>query len=124
MAAAARGYAYQSLGPREAGAVTGGQVLALASAEYQHPVGPPGWRLALFADAGNASDRWQDWTPSGPGRRPAWDSPIGPVGLDIACGQYTKQWQWNLSLGRAFKHHSQNTALRAWSGVQPQTVQA
>jgi len=98
-----RGYAYQSLGPREAGAVTGGRVLALASAEYQHPVGPPGWRLALFADAGNASDRWQDWTPRlGLGAGLRWDSPIGPVGLDIARGQYTKQWQWNLSLGASF----------------------
>lgn len=98
-----RGYAYQSLGPREGSAITGGRVLALASAEYQHPIGWPGWRLALFADAGNASDRWQEWTPRlGLGAGLRWDSPIGPVGLDIARGQYTRQWQWNLSLGATF----------------------
>ena len=98
-----RGYAYQSLGPREGNTVTGGRVLALASAEYQHPLGWPGWRLALFADAGNASDRWQDWRPRlGLGSGLRWDSPIGPVGLDIARGQATGQWQWNVSLGANF----------------------
>ena len=72
-------------------------------AEYQHPVGPPGWRMAMFAAAGNPSARWQDWTPRlGLGAGLRWDSPIGPVGLDIARGQYTKQWQWNLSLGASF----------------------
>lgn len=97
-----RGYAYQSLGPREGSSVVGGRVQALFSGEYQHPVWP-GWRLALFADTGNAADRWQDWRPRlGLGTGIRWDSPIGPVGMDIARGQSTGQWQWHLSLGASF----------------------
>ena len=49
-----RGYAYQSLGVREAGAIVGGRWLAVASAEYVRWLTPK-WGAALFVDAGDAT---------------------------------------------------------------------
>jgi translocation and assembly module TamA len=50
-----RGYGYQSLGVREAGATLGGRYLAVLSAEATHWL-DDAWGVAAFVDAGNAYD--------------------------------------------------------------------
>lgn len=80
-----RGYAYQSLGPKNAnGDVIGGRHLLAASVEYEFPFTEK-WFGALFTDGGNAYDRLKDFKPvyaNGIGVR--WRSPIGPIRLDLA----------------------------------------
>lgn len=79
-----RGYAYQSLGPKDAnGASIGGRYLLVASAELEFRiVGDYG--AALFFDAGNASDSARPDLSRGVGIGARWRSPVGVVGLDIA----------------------------------------
>ncbi len=97
-----RGYEYLSLGVREAGAIVGGRVLALASLEYQHPIAPK-WYGAAFIDVGDAADRWPDYRAVwGYGAGVRWRSPIGPVSLDLAYGEAVKRWRLHLSVGYAF----------------------
>jgi translocation and assembly module TamA len=58
-----RGYAYQSLGPKNAnGDVIGGRHLLAASVEYEFPFTEK-WFGALFTDGGNAYDRLKDFKP-------------------------------------------------------------
>ncbi|MEX2130793.1 MAG: autotransporter assembly complex family protein, partial [Pseudohongiellaceae bacterium] len=80
-----RGYKYQSLGPlNDAGELIGGRHLLVFGLEYDFSVLPT-WKLAVFADAGNAFNTLNDFelkTGAGIGLR--WLSPIGPVRLDLA----------------------------------------
>ncbi len=80
-----RGYQYQSLGPlNQAGEVTGGKHLLTSSIEYDFNI-LPNWKLAVFADSGNAFSDYNNLefkTGAGVGVR--WLSPIGPVRVDIA----------------------------------------
>lgn len=97
-----RGYPYLSLGVPEGGAIVGGRVMALASLEYQHPL-VRDWYGAVFLDAGDATDRWQDWKPAwGAGVGVRWRSPIGPVSLDLAWGDEVRRLRFHLSVGYAF----------------------
>jgi translocation and assembly module TamA len=81
-----RGYAYQSLGPKDAnGVVIGGQYLFTASAEVMHPVYGRDWWGAAFVDTGNAFDSLANMglaTGAGVGVR--WRSPVGMVRVDVA----------------------------------------
>jgi translocation and assembly module TamA len=79
-----RGYEYRSLGPTNSdGEVIGGPYLLTSSIEYEHPINDR-WAVALFADAGNAFEDWNESikTSIGPGLR--WQSPVGPVRIDLA----------------------------------------
>lgn len=98
-----RGYNYQSLGVTDTdGTVTGGRVLATASLEYQYAV-TRDWRAALFYDAGDAANSWQDLrVAKGWGGGVRWLSPIAPLAFDIARGERDHRWRWNLNLGLAF----------------------
>jgi len=81
-----RGFAYQSIGYQEGGAVVGGRAMSTLSAEYTHWFG--GWGVALFVDAGAAADTvptLQWYRGHGIGAR--WKSPLGPLALDVARGQ-------------------------------------
>ena len=82
-----RGFSYRSLGPTDGdGEVTGGRYLATGSAEYSYAV-RGNWRLALFADAGNAFDNANAIDPEvGTGFGLRWASPVGPLRIDIAWG--------------------------------------
>lgn len=81
-----RGYAYQSLGPKDStGQVIGGQYLFASSAEVMHPIYGQQWYGAAFVDSGNAFDSLQDihlYTGAGIGVR--WRSPVGMVRVDVA----------------------------------------
>lgn len=80
-----RGYKYQSLGPEsEDGEIQGGKHQLVAGVEYDFNV-LPNWKLAVFADAGNAFSNFNDFEfkkSAGVGIR--WLSPIGPIRVDLA----------------------------------------
>lgn len=82
-----RGFGFRSLGPRDAsGEVTGGRYLAIGSMEYSHAL-QSGWRAAVFADAGNAFNRLEDMEVEvGTGFGLRWNTPVGPLRIDLAWG--------------------------------------
>lgn len=99
---AVRGYALDSLGVAEDGAVVGGRVLAVASAELVYHFTQQ-WGAAVFADAGNAADTWKDFKfQRGAGVGVRWRSPIGPINLDLAYGEATQSVRLHFSVGYGF----------------------
>ncbi|MBB3107464.1 translocation and assembly module TamA [Psychrobacter luti] len=81
-----RGYDYESLSPIDKGYLTGGQILAVGSAEYNYEF-RPGFRGAFFTDVGNAYDKdFETDTKVGVGVGIRWASPVGVVRVDVAAG--------------------------------------
>lgn len=79
-----RGYAYNTLAPRDAeGTVVGGEQLLVGSVEFEH-LFTDKWSGALFYDTGNAFNSWQEPLKDGAGFGVRWRSPIGPVRFDLA----------------------------------------
>jgi len=79
-----RGYAYQSIGPRNAnGQVVGGRYLKVVSAEYDFPI-VGNWGLAGFIDAGNASDTFNNVWNKGIGIGVRYRTPVGAIRVDFA----------------------------------------
>lgn len=97
-----RGYAFNSLGVEQDGAIVGGRVFALASAEIVYRFTPV-WGAAAFVDAGDAADRWSDFKfKIGTGVGARWRSPIGPVNVDLAYGLATHKPRLHFSIGYGF----------------------
>ena len=97
-----RGYAYRSLGITRNGVVIGGRTLYAASVEVAHPLPglPPAVWGALFADVGDAADRFQDLSANtGYGLGVRWRSPVGPLRLDVAYGNRVASWRLHFSVG-------------------------
>ena len=81
-----RGYDYNSLSAIDKGYLTGGQILAVGSAEYNYEF-KPGFRGAVFSDVGNAYDKdFTTDTKIGVGAGIRWASPVGVVRVDVAAG--------------------------------------
>lgn len=81
-----RGYDYKSLSPIENDLLIGGQALGIGSLEYNYQF-KPGWRAAIFADAGNAYDeKFSNPTKYGVGLGVRWASPVGPIRIDVGAG--------------------------------------
>lgn len=80
-----RGYAYQSLGPKDSkGNVVGGRNLLSGSVELERGIGK-NWGAAAFYDAGNAFDNFSDISlAKGAGLGIRYYSPFGPIKLDVA----------------------------------------
>lgn len=99
-----RGYAYQSLGVEEGGAIVGGRVLATASTEWVHWLSRAhDWGVAGFIDAGSAADTFAALDPAvGYGLGVRWRSPVGPLSLDVAWGRRSRRWRIHLTLGATF----------------------
>ncbi len=100
-----RGYGYRSLGPEIAGTVGSGRVLGTGSVEFAHPLlaRMPDLLGAVFVDAGNAADRWQDLKPVfGYGVGVRYRSPVGPLRLDVAYGQAVRSVRLHFSVGVVF----------------------
>jgi translocation and assembly module TamA len=104
-----RGYAYRSLGPTVVGtdgatSIGSGRMLLTASAEVARPFASmPALWWALFVDAGNAANRWNELDPAlGYGVGLRWRSPVGPLRLDLAYGQEVRKSRVHLSVGIAF----------------------
>lgn len=97
-----RGYGYNTLGVEQDGAVVGGNVTAVLSAELVYRLAPQ-WGLAVFTDAGNAADSWSNFKfERGSGFGGRWRSPIGPVNLDIARSHSTHKLRLHFSVGYGF----------------------
>lgn len=97
-----RGYGYNTLGVEQDGAIVGGKVTAVFSAELVYQITPQ-WGAAIFTDAGNATDSWSDFKfrrGSGIGMR--WNSPIGPVNVDVARNHTTHEPRLHFSVGYGF----------------------
>lgn len=81
-----RGYAYNSLGPKDSfGHVVGGKHLIVGSVQYNHHIAG-NWSGAIFYDVGNAVNSMGDKLVAGTGFGVRWDSPVGPVRIDFAWG--------------------------------------
>ena len=79
-----RGYAYQSLGPRDsAGKIIGGKYLSTLSLEADTPVWG-NWGAALFFDAGGADDKPGPDLSRGVGLGLRYRALVGFVNLDLA----------------------------------------
>ena len=97
-----RGYAYRSLGTEIAGVTTGARSVATGSLELAHalPVRVQGLQGAIFADAGDAADRFSKMSiKRGYGLGVRWRSPVGPFRLDVAYGEAVQQWRLHFSVG-------------------------
>lgn len=80
-----RGYDYKSISPRDdSGDLRGAERLLTASLEYQWNV-KGNWWTAVFVDAGEAVERFTSTSfKAGAGVGIRWQSPVGPVKLDVA----------------------------------------
>lgn len=80
-----RGYAYQSLGPKNAsGKVIGGKHLLVGSIELERAIAKI-WSLAAFYDVGNAFNNFGKIGPQhGVGVGIRLYTPVGPIRLDLA----------------------------------------
>ena len=97
-----RGYAYNSLGVAAGDAIVGGTVLAVVSAELVYRI-TSDWGAAIFADAGNAADSWDEFKLQyGRCVGARWRGPIGPVNLDLAYGHDTRDVRLHFSIGYGF----------------------
>jgi translocation and assembly module TamA len=97
-----RGYAFESIGVEQDGAIVGGRRLIVGSVEYTRWVGD-NWGIATFFDAGNAWDtgvRTDISTGYGVGAR--FRTPIGPIRADLAYGARTSDWRLHFSVGYGF----------------------
>ncbi len=101
-----RGYSYQTLGPKDAnGSAVGGRVLGTGSIELARPfsASTPAWWGAVFVDAGNAAERWNDFRNAyGAGFGVRWRSPVGPLRIDLAWGDQTQRWRLHFNVGVTF----------------------
>ena len=85
-----RGYEWREVGPRVLDAdndsfALGARHVITASAEYEHYFNGGPWGMAAFVDTGSAFDSSPDLrTGVGVGLR--WQTPVGPLRLDIARG--------------------------------------
>ena len=97
-----RGYAFESLGVAQNGAIVGGRRLLVGSAEYIFWVTDT-WGVAAFADAGDAWDSGvKPSLAQGYGIGGRFRTPIGPVRADIAYGERTGEFRLHFSVGYSF----------------------
>lgn len=81
-----RGYELDVIGPLDSeGNVIGGRYLAVASLELDRHIADK-WSAALFVDTGDAFDGERPTWRTGAGIGLRWQSPIGPVRIDLATG--------------------------------------
>jgi translocation and assembly module TamA len=83
-----RGYGYQSLGPTGVDQfgnviVIGGRYLFVGSSEIERKI-YKNISAALFFDSGNAFNKWGPRLANGAGVGIRWNTPLGPIRLDIA----------------------------------------
>lgn len=81
-----RGYDLDKIGPvNREGDVIGGKHLLVGSLEYEYPLWWEKWSVAVFVDSGDAFDDTPDLK-TGVGFGVRWQSPVGPVRVDLASG--------------------------------------
>jgi len=96
-----RGYSFEELGPVDAeGKVIGGSSLATGSFEFEQPLRAR-WSLAFFVDSGNAFERSQMDAKTSVGMGGRWQSPLGPIRIDLALPLEDDhdEWRVHITLG-------------------------
>ena len=96
-----RGYAYESLSPKDKnGKLIGGQYMSAVSLEYDYEF-IKNWRTAVFVDSGTATNDYDDSWKTGTGFGIRWISPVGPIRLDLAFAVSEKgsPWRIHFSMG-------------------------
>lgn len=100
-----RGYDLRSIGiVQDDGRVAPGRYMAVFGLEWQRPLSPgSAWEHVLFVDAGAVTDELGDWpVRRGIGTGIRYQSPVGPLQLDLAWGQHTRRWRLHLNVGFSF----------------------
>lgn len=81
-----RGFKYKSIAPEnDQGDLIGGEILTVGSLEYVHNFTEK-WGAAAFVDAGRAYTNSTEETRVGVGFGLRWQSPVGPLRVDIGFG--------------------------------------
>jgi translocation and assembly module TamA len=97
-----RGYAYQTIGPRnDAGKVIGGKDLAVFSSEYEYYFSEH-WGMAVFIDSGDAFSGATFDMKIGAGFGLRWRSPVGMVRVDLGTpinDEFNSGVQLHLTIG-------------------------
>ncbi|MFC3684240.1 autotransporter assembly complex protein TamA [Hydrogenophaga luteola] len=103
-----RGYGLRDIGvPQADGSVAPGRYMAVASFEWQRPIWRGGvrtdWESVLFADAGIVTNQPSHTSPRiGVGAGLRYNSPVGPLQLDLAYGVTPKRLRVHLNVGFSF----------------------
>lgn len=103
-----RGYALREMGVRQTdGSVLPGRLVTVGSLEWQRPIVsngvPTPWESTLFVDAGAVANHVSDLRAKvGVGAGVRYNSPAGPLQLDLAYGLDSKRFRIHLSVGFAF----------------------
>ncbi|QCB48280.1 BamA/TamA family outer membrane protein [Hydrogenophaga sp. PAMC20947] len=103
-----RGYGLRDIGVEESdGTVSAGRYLAVASFEWQRPIWSDGirteWESVVFVDAGAVADDPADLQAKvGVGAGVRYNSPVGPLQLDLAYGLDPKKFRIHLNVGFSF----------------------
>ncbi len=106
--ASVRGYGYHGIGAAAAnGQTTPGRTMLNASVEWQRPISYAGqsgeWEHTLFVDGGAVADRPADFRARfGVGTGVRWNSPVGPLQMDLAYGIAVQRWHLHMSVGFRF----------------------
>jgi translocation and assembly module TamA len=103
-----RGYGLRDIGvPQSDGSVSPGRYLAVASLEWQRPVWRNGvrspWESVVFLDAGAVANMPSELRPQwGMGAGMRYNSPVGPLQVDLAYGLNSKRLRLHLNVGFTF----------------------
>lgn len=103
-----RGYGLRNIGiPQTNGSTSPGRYLAVASLEWQRPVWRNGarspWESVVFVDAGAVANMPGDLRPQwGVGAGMRYNSPVGPLQVDLAYGLGPKRLRLHLNVGFSF----------------------
>ncbi len=103
-----RGYGLRVIGITLAdGQTTAGRYLGVGSIEWQRPIRIDGrhsdWESTLFMDAGAVADKPSDLQAQvGIGAGVRWNSPVGPLQIDLAYGIAVQRLRLHLNVGFTF----------------------
>ncbi|GAA6141538.1 BamA/TamA family outer membrane protein [Hydrogenophaga sp. 5NK40-0174] len=103
-----RGYGLRDIGVELTdGTIAPGRYMAVASAEWQRPIRSQGertdWETVVFVDAGAVANDPVDFKPRiGTGVGVRYNSPVGPLQLDLAYGLDAKRFRVHLNVGFRF----------------------
>ena len=103
-----RGYGLRDIGVEESdGSITAGRYLAVASFEWQRPIWSDGvrtaWESVVFVDAGAVADEVANLQAKvGVGVGARYNSPVGPLQMDLAYGLDAKRFRIHLNVGFSF----------------------
>lgn len=103
-----RGYGLRDIGVERAdGSISAGRYLAVGSFEWQRPIWSGGvrtaWESVVFVDAGAVANQVANLQAKiGVGLGARYNSPVGPLQMDLAYGLDAKRFRIHLNVGFTF----------------------